>query len=135
MLYGGIHKTIEFQGEVAATRWQWNATVGPLVDRPGRVGDWGYVNTEYVRSRLAWNKGSLPSVVLEFWSTFSSSRMQAWSLSWLFGQVSTSCAIEPSIKAKRSALAGYSLGGTSLAENQLAPFIQQAIDQVRRSGS
>lgn len=27
--------------------------------------------------------------------------------------------------------AGYSLGGTSLPENQLAPYIQQAVDQVR----
>lgn len=34
------------QGQTASTRWQWNATVGPLLDRPGRVGDWGYVNTE-----------------------------------------------------------------------------------------
>ncbi|KZP01928.1 glycoside hydrolase family 51 protein, partial [Athelia psychrophila] len=27
-------------------RWQWNATVGALIDRPGRVGDWGYPNTD-----------------------------------------------------------------------------------------
>ena len=47
-LEGGIHKTIEFQGEVAATRWQWNTTVGSLLDRPGRQGDWGYINTEWV---------------------------------------------------------------------------------------
>ncbi|EPS96452.1 hypothetical protein FOMPIDRAFT_47951 [Fomitopsis schrenkii] len=33
-------------GQSFSTRWQWNATVGPLVDRPGRVGDWGYVNTD-----------------------------------------------------------------------------------------
>jgi alpha-N-arabinofuranosidase len=26
--------------------------------------------------------------------------------------------------------AGYSLGGTSVAENQLVPYIQQAVDQV-----
>ena len=37
------------QGQTVGTRWQWNATVGSLLDRPGRVGDWGYVNTEYDR--------------------------------------------------------------------------------------
>ncbi|PIL27574.1 hypothetical protein GSI_10725 [Ganoderma sinense ZZ0214-1] len=33
-------------GQTPATRWQWNATVGSLLDRPGRAGDWGYVNTD-----------------------------------------------------------------------------------------
>ncbi|KKY23468.1 putative alpha-l-arabinofuranosidase a [Phaeomoniella chlamydospora] len=27
-------------------RWTWNATIGPLIDRPGRLGDWGYENTD-----------------------------------------------------------------------------------------
>ncbi|KAK5258904.1 hypothetical protein LTR20_005855 [Exophiala xenobiotica] len=26
-------------------RWKWNETIGPLKDRKGRVGDWGYTNT------------------------------------------------------------------------------------------
>ncbi|KAI0711223.1 glycoside hydrolase [Earliella scabrosa] len=34
------------EGQTTATRWQWNATVGSLLDRPGRSGDWGYVNTD-----------------------------------------------------------------------------------------
>jgi hypothetical protein len=34
------------QGQSFSSRWQWNATVGSLVDRPGRMGDWGYINTE-----------------------------------------------------------------------------------------
>ncbi|KAK7678667.1 hypothetical protein QCA50_018248 [Cerrena zonata] len=34
------------KGQTAATRWQWNTTVGSLLDRPGRQGDWGYVNTD-----------------------------------------------------------------------------------------
>ena len=33
----------------------------------------------------------------------------------------------------RSRVSGYALGGTSEPESQLAPFIQQAIDQVRTS--
>ena len=27
-------------------RWKWNETIGPLIDRPGRVGNWGYFNTD-----------------------------------------------------------------------------------------
>ncbi|KAJ7641860.1 glycoside hydrolase family 51 protein [Roridomyces roridus] len=34
------------EGQTPATRWQWRNTVGPLTERPGRVGDWGYVNTD-----------------------------------------------------------------------------------------
>lgn len=26
--------------------WNWSATVGPLKDRPGRPGTWGYENTD-----------------------------------------------------------------------------------------
>ncbi|GJE86669.1 glycoside hydrolase family 51 protein [Phanerochaete sordida] len=82
-------------GQTTATRWQWNATVGPLVDRPGRVGDWGYVNTDGLG-------------ILEYLQFFEDAGMEPIMAVW----------------------SGYSLGGTSLAENQLAPFIQQAIDQI-----
>ncbi|KAF8209467.1 glycoside hydrolase family 51 protein [Mycena galopus ATCC 62051] len=34
------------EGGTTDTRWQWRNTVGPLVDRPGRLGDWGYINTD-----------------------------------------------------------------------------------------
>ncbi|KAF9046978.1 alpha-L-arabinofuranosidase C-terminus-domain-containing protein [Rhodocollybia butyracea] len=37
------------EGETAAQRWAWENTVNSLVDRPGRLGTWGYINTEYVR--------------------------------------------------------------------------------------
>ncbi len=29
------------EGQSIAGRWKWNETIGPLTDRPGRVGDWG----------------------------------------------------------------------------------------------
>ncbi|KAI9063568.1 glycoside hydrolase family 51 protein [Trametes sanguinea] len=82
-------------GQTTATRWQWNATVGPLVDRPGRVGDWGYVNTDGLG-------------LLEYLQFFEDVGMEPIMAVW----------------------AGYSLGGTSLPENQLAPYIQQAKDQI-----
>ncbi|KAJ7054458.1 glycoside hydrolase family 51 protein [Mycena amicta] len=34
------------EGQTTATRWQWRNTVGPLSERPGRVGDWTYINTD-----------------------------------------------------------------------------------------
>ncbi|KAN0092522.1 glycoside hydrolase family 51 protein [Tylopilus felleus] len=33
-------------GQTWATRWVWNNTAGPIVNRPGRMGDWGYINTD-----------------------------------------------------------------------------------------
>lgn len=68
-------------------------------------------------------------MVWVFSSISNSSRMQIWSLSWQYGLV----LCNPFTKIDRtltSVLTGYALGGTNLAENQLAPYIQQAKDQV-----
>ncbi|KAF8159380.1 alfa-L-arabinofuranosidase precursor [Crassisporium funariophilum] len=83
------------EGQTTATRWQWNATVGSLLNRPGRVGDWSYVNTDGLG-------------LLEY-------------LNWC-----EDLGMEPIM----AVWAGYALGGTSIAEAQLGPFIQQAIDQI-----
>jgi len=34
------------EGQSISTRWKWWETLGPLENRPGRVGDWGYYNTD-----------------------------------------------------------------------------------------
>ncbi|KAA8568268.1 hypothetical protein EYC84_008647 [Monilinia fructicola] len=34
------------EGDSFGYRWAWNATLGPLKDRPGRPGNWGYQNTD-----------------------------------------------------------------------------------------
>ncbi|KIY68387.1 glycoside hydrolase family 51 protein [Cylindrobasidium torrendii FP15055 ss-10] len=34
------------EGQTVARRWKWNETIGPLEERPGRRGDWGYPNTD-----------------------------------------------------------------------------------------
>ena len=34
------------EGIAPPWRWKWNETIGPLIDRPGRPGTWGYVNTD-----------------------------------------------------------------------------------------
>ena len=33
------------EGQSIASRWKWNETIGPLINRKGRLGDWGYYNT------------------------------------------------------------------------------------------
>ncbi|KAG2358998.1 glycoside hydrolase family 51 protein [Suillus spraguei] len=82
-------------GQSFSTRWQWNATVGNLLDRPGRMGDWGYVNTDGLG-------------LLEYMNLCEDMEMEPIMAVW----------------------AGYSLDGASLPENDLAPYIQQAIDQI-----
>ncbi|KAI0937589.1 hypothetical protein AcV5_000388 [Taiwanofungus camphoratus] len=83
------------EGQSTSTRWQWNATVGPLLERPGRVGDWGYVNTDGLG-------------LLEYLTFFEDVGMEPFMAVW----------------------AGYSLDGTSLPEDDVAPYIQQAKDQI-----
>jgi alpha-N-arabinofuranosidase len=34
------------EGQSIESRWKWWETLGPLENRPGRVGDWGYYNTD-----------------------------------------------------------------------------------------
>ncbi|KAF7334218.1 putative alpha-L-arabinofuranosidase A [Mycena sanguinolenta] len=82
-------------GQIVSQRWQWNATVGPLLDRPGRVGDWGYINTDGLglMEYLNWCEDLEMQAIMAIWS-------------------------------------GFSLGGTSVAEADLEPYIQQSMDQI-----
>lgn len=34
------------EGNDETSRWKWNETIGPVEDRPGREGTWGYYNTD-----------------------------------------------------------------------------------------
>ncbi|EKM75678.1 hypothetical protein AGABI1DRAFT_116269, partial [Agaricus bisporus var. burnettii JB137-S8] len=83
------------EGQTVARRWQWNATVGPLETRPGRQGDWGYVNSDGlgILEYLHWCEDLNVEPIMGVW-------------------------------------AGFALGGTSVPENQLQPFIDQAADQI-----
>ncbi|KAF8999332.1 glycoside hydrolase superfamily [Cyathus striatus] len=82
-------------GNTIQDRWQWNATVGPLINRPGRKGSWGYVNTDGVG-------------LFEF-LTFA----EAIGAQPIMG-----------------VYAGLSLNGDTVEEEDLLPYIQQAIDQI-----
>ncbi|KZP13421.1 glycoside hydrolase family 51 protein [Athelia psychrophila] len=81
-------------GQTVDTRWQWNGTVGPLIDRPGRVGDWGYANTDGLG-------------LYEYMTFCEDVGMDAIMAVW----------------------AGYAFG-ESIAQADLQPYIQQAIDQI-----
>ncbi|KAF9459124.1 alfa-L-arabinofuranosidase precursor [Collybia nuda] len=83
------------EGQTVPTRWQWNTTLGDLVNRPGRQGDWGYVNTDGLG-------------LMEYLNWCEDVGMQPIMAVW----------------------AGFALGGTSVAETDLGPFIQQAADQI-----
>ncbi|KAJ7464068.1 hypothetical protein FB451DRAFT_1492240 [Mycena latifolia] len=83
------------EGGITATRWQWRNTVGPLVNRPGRVGDWSYINTDGpgLYEYLQWIEVMGMKPIMVVW-------------------------------------AGYSLDGDALPQASLAPYIQDAIDQI-----
>ncbi|KAK0475310.1 arabinofuranosidase [Armillaria luteobubalina] len=83
------------EGGTIAQRWQWNATLGPLVDRPGRLGDWGYINTDGLG-------------LLEYLTWCEDLNMEPIMAVW----------------------AGFALQGASVPQDQLGPYVQQAIDQI-----
>ncbi|KAI0264655.1 glycoside hydrolase family 51 protein [Gloeopeniophorella convolvens] len=82
------------QGVTLSSRWQWNATIGPLTGRPGRLGDWGYINTD--------GPG-----MLEYLTWIESMGMHNIMAVW----------------------AGFDFNG-SVAEADLAPYIEQAREQI-----
>ncbi|KAH8110298.1 glycoside hydrolase [Phellopilus nigrolimitatus] len=81
-------------GQSIGGRWIWNNTVGPLTNRPGRLGDWSYINTDGLGLK-------------EYLDFLEDEGMQSIMAVW----------------------AGYSFNGT-VAEEDIAPYIQEAIDQI-----
>ncbi|KAK0441009.1 arabinofuranosidase [Armillaria borealis] len=61
------------EGGTIAQRWQWNATLGPLVDRPGRVGDWSYINTDGLGllEYLTWCEDLNMEPIMAVWAGFA----------------------------------------------------------------
>ncbi|TAQ87645.1 hypothetical protein B7494_g4034 [Chlorociboria aeruginascens] len=61
------------EGATPATRWKWNETIGPVEDRPGRQGDWGYPNTDALglMEYLQWCEDMSMTPVLAIWSGLS----------------------------------------------------------------
>ncbi|KAG7091754.1 hypothetical protein E1B28_008155, partial [Marasmius oreades] len=61
------------KGQTVAQRWQWNNTVGPLENRPGRAGDWGYINTDGLGlfEYLQWCEDVGMEAIMAIWSGFA----------------------------------------------------------------
>ncbi|OJD34395.1 alpha-n-arabinofuranosidase a [Diplodia corticola] len=61
------------EGNSADNRWKWNLTIGPLEDRPGRQGVWGYPNTDAlgIVEYFEWCEDMNLSPLLAVWAGFS----------------------------------------------------------------
>ncbi|KAJ7885091.1 arabinofuranosidase [Mycena olivaceomarginata] len=61
------------EGQTTDTRWRWRNTVGPLTDRPGRVGDWTYVNTDGIGllEYLLWCEDLQMEPFMAVWDGYS----------------------------------------------------------------
>lgn len=61
------------EGYSPAQRWKWWETIGPLKNRPGRVGDWSYYNTNGLGllEFLEWTEAMSIEPVLAIYSGFS----------------------------------------------------------------
>ncbi|KAJ7597816.1 glycoside hydrolase superfamily [Mycena floridula] len=61
------------EGHSFDARWKWNETIGPLESRPGRIGDWGYPNTDGLGllEYLNWAEDLGAELILGVWSGIS----------------------------------------------------------------
>ncbi|KAL4939592.1 hypothetical protein BDV06DRAFT_214159 [Aspergillus oleicola] len=57
------------EGLTIDSRWKWNETIGPLIDRPGRESDWHYPNTDALGldEYLYWCEDMDMEPVLSVW--------------------------------------------------------------------
>ncbi|KAL4962922.1 alpha-L-arabinofuranosidase A [Aspergillus stella-maris] len=57
------------EGLDISSRWKWNETIGPLIDRPGRESDWHYPNTDALGldEYLYWCEDMDMEPVLSIW--------------------------------------------------------------------
>ena len=71
------------EGYSVDARWKWNETIGPLINRKGRPGDWGYINTNGLGllEFLEWTEDMEIEPVLAIYAGFSLD---------IYGQVGTS---------------------------------------------
>lgn len=83
------------EGNAAPYWWNWTQTIGPLEDRPGYPGTWGYENTDGLGliEYMEWADDLGMDVSLAVWD-------------------------------------GHYLDGTVLAEDELQPYIQAALDEL-----
>ncbi|GME36482.1 Cytochrome P450 [Neofusicoccum parvum] len=61
------------EGYSLDNRWKWNETIGPLQDRPGRQGTWGYPNTDALGliEYLDWCTDMGLAPILGVWDGFA----------------------------------------------------------------
>ncbi len=85
------------EGDTIDTRFNWQTTVGPLIDRPGHFNSaWGY-----------WSQDGMG--LLEFLELAEELHAQPVLAVW----------------------AGYTLNGTVVAQDQLAPYVKSAVNELQ----
>ncbi|GAB7364183.1 hypothetical protein MBLNU230_g4734t1 [Neophaeotheca triangularis] len=87
-------------GKSPQARWKWNETLGPLIDRPGRPGDWQYYNTQGLglHEYLMWCEDMEIEPLLDVYSGFS--------------------------------LDIYDQNGPSYSEDRMGEIVQEALDEL-----
>ncbi|KAI9689643.1 MAG: hypothetical protein M1820_010141 [Bogoriella megaspora] len=88
------------EGTSVQSRWKWWESIGPLKDRPGRPGDWSYINTQGLGllEYLEWTEDMEIEPVLAVYAGFSLD---------IYGQV-----------------------GTSFPEDRMQQILQEALDEL-----
>lgn len=91
------------EGISAADRWIWNNTIGPVENRPGRQGDWGYPNTDALGlvEFLLWCQDMSLTPILAVWDGLT-----------IGGNITNGSALEPYVQDALNELE-YLMGDTS----------------------
>lgn len=99
------------QGRQPGNYWAWNNTLGPLVQRPGLAGSWGYEQT----NGLGLIEYMLVSIDPERWRT--EAHREQW-------------AKDLKMTPILAVFAGLYLDGTILTAEELRPFVQYALNEL-----
>ncbi|KAJ5891747.1 uncharacterized protein N7473_007975 [Penicillium subrubescens] len=96
------------EGLQVDSRWKWNTTIGPLVDRPGRDSDWFYPNTDALGldEYLWWCEDMNMTPLLAVWAGKS------------YGDILSGSELEPYVEDIMNELE-YILGNSSTPNGKL----------------
>lgn len=101
------------EGDDPPYLWYWNRTIGPLTDRPGRPGTWGYENTD----GLGLIEVGIPVTPHIMHASLTSPQYMHWC---------QDLGMEPIL----AVWAGLYLDGTIISNASLQYYVQYALDEL-----
>lgn len=110
---------MDSEGDVYHYPWRWNETIGPLTERPGRPGTWGYQNTDGL-GLVEYMNVSLLSLEIKPHSIHFAADKFKWC---------TDLSVTPVL----AVWAGMYLGNDDdhiLTQSELAPWVDSALDEL-----